>query len=534
MSVNDIHPREHLPLVIDKFKAQARGEITVAMNIPCLRKDGTVFFADIKTNSLILNNIPCNLGFFSDITDRLKADEALRTSEAKYRNLVQNIPGMVYRAQVDWDADFISNCKNVTGYTGDEIKAREGKWLSIVHPGDVHRVSSEGAGLASGKMTATQTYRIITKQGTVRWIEDHKVSLFTENGIFDGIEGFVLDITDRKENETALKERQVFIEALIESLQDGLAVFDRDGKRFMVNGAYIRMTGFSREELLAERLPDNLWPPDERESISRAFASFLKGEMAEKEVVLMRKSGERFPVIITPSYMKDEFGNVIYYVAAIKDITDRRRMITELRRIIQDKEILMVELQHRVKNSLVIIQSLLSMEMDNLSDEGSREVFQNIMGRIQSMSAIYEQLYSSASLNRVDLRDYLQEITRNLIVTYAPDPKLIRLVSRMEEVSLDLKRSVSLGLIINELVTNIIKYAYPAGTGGEIGITLEEKEGKVSITISDRGKGLKELMDRQKSKGIGMHLVTLLIDQLEGSLSITGDHGTRAHITFPL
>jgi two-component system sensor histidine kinase UhpB len=144
-------------------------------------------------------------GIEIDITDRRQAEEALRASEAKYRTLVQNIPGMVYRAYPDWTADIISNAKSLCGYTGEEISSMKQGWLDVIHPKDRKSVLREGEPLRHSAGLLVQNYRIITKDGRVKWVEDRKVSLFSEDGSFLGIDGVVLDITQRKQDERSLR-----------------------------------------------------------------------------------------------------------------------------------------------------------------------------------------------------------------------------------------------------------------------------------------------------------------------------------------
>ena len=145
------------------------------------------------------------IGTHVDTTERKQTEELLRTSEAKYRTLVQNIPGMVYRAYPDWTAEIISNAETLCGYTGDEVNAMEHGWLDIIHPEDRDAAVRDGAPWRLQAGVAVQVYRIIAKSGQVKWVEDHKISLFSESGSFMGIDGVVLDITGRKQTEQALR-----------------------------------------------------------------------------------------------------------------------------------------------------------------------------------------------------------------------------------------------------------------------------------------------------------------------------------------
>ena len=151
-----------------------------------------------------------------DITKRKQAEENLRESETKHKTLVHNIPGMVYRAYTDWSAEIISGSKEVSGYTNEELNTKEEGWLSIIHLDDKEKVFKEGSELAKRQQNVIQTYRIINKDGDIRWVEDRKTSLFNEEGEFKGIDGIVFDITDRKQAEKMLKQANEELEQRVE------------------------------------------------------------------------------------------------------------------------------------------------------------------------------------------------------------------------------------------------------------------------------------------------------------------------------
>jgi len=205
LGVLDIHPAEDLAYVMEQFEKQARRGSTLARDISVKRKDGSVFYADINSLPITFAGRAYLLGSFRDVTGRRKAEHALRESEEKYRTLLANIPGMVFRATPDWSVDFVSNSESICGYSPQEFYLQQVHWLDIIHPEDKQMVANEGSKLAHTSGSLVQEYRIITKSGDVRWIEDHKTSNFTEEGILVGIDGVVFDTTERKKAE----ERQV-------------------------------------------------------------------------------------------------------------------------------------------------------------------------------------------------------------------------------------------------------------------------------------------------------------------------------------
>ena len=196
------------------------------------------------------------------------------------------------------------------------------------------------------------------------------------------------------------------------------------------------------------------------------------------------------------------------------------------------KEILMKELQHRVKNNLAVVVSLLDIGMEHLSEEKSIKIFQDAKGRIHSMSAVYERLYLSKDLMSVDLREYIKHLAQYAFNTYNIDSSKIRPVFTLEEISIDSKRAVPLGLILNELITNALKYAYPGDLSGEVRISLSKSGNIISLSISEDGVGLKEGFDYQSEYHMGFMLIQMLSKQIGAEYYVKNENGTSITISF--
>jgi two-component sensor histidine kinase len=216
------------------------------------------------------------------------------------------------------------------------------------------------------------------------------------------------------------------------------------------------------------------------------------------------------------------------------DITERKNAEERLQRLIVEKDMLMKELQHRVKNNLGVVTSLLDLEEAKCSDESARRVLSNAIARVRSISAIYERLYLSEDLANVDLSLYIEDLARSLFSTYNLDSERVFLRIRVDRILLDTKRSVPLGLVLNELLSNALKYAYPAGKGGEVRVELTLDKGSISLEISDDGAGIPDEYLSPENDSMGMTLVRMLVQQLGGALSIENRGGTRVKIKFAL
>ncbi len=213
LSINDIHPTEKLPIVHKAFEKQVKKELKIAESICVKRKDGTIFYADISSAHMNFGENKLIVGIFRDITERKLSEKLLKESEAHHRSLIFNIPGMVYRANVDWSTSIIKHSEILCGYSIYEFNNRKVSWLDLVHPDDKPWVFEEGLKMTERPVSIVQEYRIITKEGQVRWISDHKTSFFNEDGSFIGIDGIAFNISDRIKTIKELKKTMISSEA---------------------------------------------------------------------------------------------------------------------------------------------------------------------------------------------------------------------------------------------------------------------------------------------------------------------------------
>ena len=221
-------------------------------------------------------------------------------------------------------------------------------------------------------------------------------------------------------------------------------------------------------------------------------------------------------------------------VALKQEITERRRAEEETRASLRDKEILLREIHHRVKNNLQVIHSLLRLQSRQIEDERYREMFRDSQNRIRSMALIHETLYQSKDLANVSFREYVERLMSHLSASYGANRGRIRLGVDADGLMLGIDVAIPCGLIVNELVSNSLKHAFPEDRCGEIRVSLQVTGGsQITLTVSDDGIGLPEDMDFRDSGSLGLHLVTMLVeDQLHGQIELNRAKGTEFRISF--
>ena len=225
-------------------------------------------------------------------------------------------------------------------------------------------------------------------------------------------------------------------------------------------------------------------------------------------------------------------GGVFEYLGVLLDITERREGEERLKASLQEKEVLLKEIHHRVKNNLTVINSLLNLQASTLTDRGTKAVLREAANRVGSMAAIHEQLYRSSNLAAIDFRPYVERLVTQLLRTYAPGHVTFDL--DIKGIFFEINAAIPCGLIINELVTNSLKYAFPERAQGSITVRITiSPDGMRTLMVRDDGIGLPGPVDVANISTLGLRLVSLLAQQLGGSAEITSQNGTCCTVEFP-
>ncbi|MBL7918366.1 MAG: sensor histidine kinase [Bacteroidia bacterium] len=220
----------------------------------------------------------------------------------------------------------------------------------------------------------------------------------------------------------------------------------------------------------------------------------------------------------------------------IRDITSEKKSAEKLTQSLKEKEVLLKEVHHRVKNNMQIISSILNLQSSYTTDEYILNLLRESQNRIKTMAYIHESLYQNKTFSSINFNDYLGQLTNNIIHSYSVNSEQIELKINCEKVILNLDVSIPLGLIINELVTNAIKHAFPGARKGIISINLATQNNFVLLTVEDNGIGMQEDLKPENSGTLGLQLVYTLVDQIDGKIKFERlqPNGTRVSINISM
>ncbi|NIP28341.1 MAG: PAS domain S-box protein [Phycisphaerae bacterium] len=321
-----IHP-DDVEKVKDAYKALYKKGIQFDTEYRIKRRDGKwIWLHDRSIVTYQKDGVMYADGIFSDITEQKKREKKLEDSEEKYRTLSGNIPALIYRAKADWSAEFFSHSDTTCcGYSVEDLKSGKIKWLDIVHPDDKQWVFEESSELARKPGTLIQEYRILADDGSVRWVEDHKTSTFTNEGKLVGVDGVVFDITERKFAEQSLQLRNTAVESSI----NGIAFVDMVGNLIYVNDSFLKLWGYSDEKQVLGKPAIGFWiDVDKAEEIRKIVSD--QGSWTG-ELVAKGKDGSTFDVELSASLIKDENANPVCLMSSFVDVTERRKAEDALR-----------------------------------------------------------------------------------------------------------------------------------------------------------------------------------------------------------
>ncbi len=316
---------------------------------------------------------------------------------------------------------------------------------------------------------------------------------------------------------------------IVSTMSNFLIMLDHNKNIVTINNATTDLLGYSNEELVGKPLEYLI--KDQTLMTSNKLSNNISNSIVNFETCLKSKYGEFIPVLLSESVIKNENGNVMGIVCIGNNIVEIKEAEDKIKASLDEKELLLRELHHRVKNNLQIILSLINLQSNGIKDQEDLEIFRESQSRVKSLAIIHEKLYQSADFASINFEEYIRSLVSYLFSYYSTTNISVD-IDVEKDLILNMDTAVPCGLIINELVTNSIKFAFRGGKPGKIYIKLRYEDGSLILIIGDNGVGLPEGINFENSEKLGLQLVKTLTDQLEGTIEYNGENGAEFKIKF--
>jgi PAS domain S-box-containing protein len=485
-----------------------------------------------------------------DITERKQVEQALQESEERYRSVVEDQTEFICRFTPDGRITFVNDayCRYFSLDKNQCIA--EPQSVKLV-PEDVRLMKRHIASLTQENPVAIIEHRIIMSSGEIRWQRWSDRAIFDKDGLLIEYQSVGRDITEKKQAEEELRDSEMRYRSVIENAAEGIVVV-QDGIVQYANTRALEMVDLSPEEIGNQQFTGFIHP-DDRALVFDRYQRRIRGENVPQnyDFRIIGKSGQITWVQV--SAVQISWNNQPATLNFLMDITDRNLMDAEIRSLnrvleqrvadrtgqlnamLAEKELLLREIHHRVKNNLQIIVSLFNLQSRYISDQKVLEVIRESQSRVRAMALVHERIYRSENVASVDLKEYLTFLGEQVFHYHGMKPSQIKLCLTMPEIRLDVDTVIPLGLVINELLSNSLKHAFPDGRKGTISILFSTSDEKnISLVFSDDGVGFPAGLDWKNSPSLGLRLVISLVRQLNGTIELNPSPVTTFRITATL
>jgi PAS domain S-box-containing protein len=534
---------DRIPNIGDVMYKDYAGKHEIDMRaklMECIRSGKIKRFPGLKYDDkfLSISIAPFPMGAIitsQDITKSKRAEEALQEERDKAQKYL-DIAGVILIAiNRDGNVTLINKkgCE-ILGYDEREIVGMN--WFDNFIPERLRDIIKPvSKKLLAGKLEPAKYFEnpVLTRKGEERLIAWYNTILRDEKGTIIGHLSSGEDITERKQMEKILRDSEERFRQFFENAPDYCYMVSLQGKILNINAAALAMLGYKKKDIIGKPFQTTIYAPSSVEKARKLFIQWKNtGKLRNEELNIITKAGEERTVLLNVDAVRSDDRKVLYSISVQTDITERKRAEEQMKASLKEKEVLLQEIHHRVKNNMQIISSILNLQSGVIKNKRVLELFKSSQSRIKSMALIHEKLYKSKDFTRIDFSKYVQSLSNDLFRVYGINQDVVKLHIDIKDVLLDINTAIPCGLIINELISNSLKYAFPDGRKGKIKIAMFSlNNNEMELTVSDNGVGIPEEMDIRGTKSLGLHLVTILAeDQLQGEIKLDKTKGTKFHM----
>lgn len=525
---------EVMSLLIDRDGTYS-GEVTN------LRKNGEPFTAYLSASVLRdeSGEIIGAMGVSRDITEMKKAELQLQLQAAKIKSIFQSSSHLIYTINrnnviTSFNENYAQNMLENIGFqpkigqrVEDDFKIDTGirteKWM------DFHKQALKGKRLK-------YVSRLIAKSGKERWYETSLDPIVMQDGRIEEVSYISHEITDKKSAEEQIRHQAAKLNAVFETSSHHIWTMDRNFHMtsFNQNQANWLRKNYGVEARVGLSLVkgEMVTTSEYNEFWIQKLTETLEGKPQHFETDTTTRSGIQIwrEIYLNPIY--DESEKPIEVSCIAHDITDKKNAEERLKQSVKEKEVLLKEVHHRVKNNLQVISSILNLQSSYVRDQKTLELLRESQNRIKSMAFIHESLYQTKDFSNINFSEYVDNISKNLLHSYSGPENPPELHLDTGDIHLNLDTAIPCGLIINEILSNALKYAFPNNRKGDIYVSMREEKRSIQIEIADNGIGLPDHIDYRNTESLGLQLVVTLVEQINGKIRLDNKKGTKFVIDF--
>lgn len=480
------------------------------------RKDGSAFPAVASARVLEIEGRQSLIAVVKDVSIQDKALSALKESEERFRLAMDATTDGLW----DWNGETNAVYYNpaytaMLGYSIEEFMAAESSWLQHIHPSDRAYVKKVNDQCEQGDIDSfAMEFRIRAKDGSWKWVNSRGKAVGHDTwGRAIRIVGTHVDITERKHMEILLRDSEAKYRLLFDNAGDAIFIHSLQGRIMEANSMAQERLGYSRDELISRHF-SQVEAEEEAPRIEGRMEQILKDGFLEFRTVHRRRDGGLVPTEANARLIEWEGRPAI--LSTCRDISGKLVDEAKIGELLREKDLVLREAHHRIKNNMATLAGYISLRAETCVDPQASATLRDCISQARGMEVLLDKLYRGESVGELDLRDYLPALMEEILGLFPATS--VDLELRLEEIHLDAKRLSTLGIVVNELITNSMKYAFGGIARPAIFLVASRRDGLICLVYEDNGRGLPEGFSIEASQGFGIQLIQALASQLGGRL----------------